>query len=50
MEGVRSKRAFFVFRPSTQDQDCLSDTNKFLTPLACDTLFEQFYELFKYLF
>ena len=34
IEGVRSKRAFFVFRPSTQDQKGLSDTNKFFTPLA----------------
>ena len=41
-EGVRSKGPFFVFRPSSQDQKGLSDTNKFLTPLACEILFKQF--------
>ena len=41
-EGVRGKRAFFVFRPSSQDQKGLPDTNKFLTPLACEILFKQF--------
>ena len=41
-EGVRSKMAFFVFRPSSQDQKGLSDTKTFLTPLACEILFNQF--------
>ena len=49
-EGVRSKRAFFLFGPSSRDQKGLSDTNKFLTPLACEALFKQFYSLFKHYF
>ena len=44
-EGVRSKMAYFMFRPSCQDQ---KDTNKFLTPLACEALFKQFYLLYKH--
>ena len=46
-EWVRSKRAFFVFRPSSQNQKGLSDTIKFLTPLACEASFKQFYLLYK---
>ena len=38
-EGVRSKRAFFVFRPSTQGQKGLSDINNFLTPFSCEAQF-----------
>ena len=37
-EGVRIKRSFFVFRPSSQDQKGLSDSNKLLIPLACEIL------------
>ena len=38
-DGVRSKRAFIVFRPSSEGQKGLSDTNKLLIPLACELLF-----------
>ena len=41
-EGVRSKRAFFMFRHLSQDQKGLSNANKFPTPLAGETLFKQF--------
>ena len=37
-EGVRSKMAFFVFRPTSQDQKGLSDTNKLLNTLACELI------------
>ena len=36
------------FEPSNQDQKGLSNTNKFLTPLACEALFEQFYSLYQH--
>ena len=41
IEGVESKRTLFVCRPASQDQKGLSDTNRFLTPLACEILFKQ---------
>ena len=39
-----------MFGASSQDQKGLSDTNKFLTFLACEALFKQFYSLFKHYF
>ena len=42
MKGLEVKGPFLLFRPSSQDQKGFSDTNKFLTPLACEILFKQF--------
>ena len=50
IERVRSKRAFFVFRPSSQHQKGLSDTSKLLIPLTCKILFKLFLLLFNIMF
>ena len=40
VEGVRTKRAFFMFRPSSKVQKGLSDIKNLLIPLACEILFK----------
>ena len=40
MKGLEAKGPFFVFRPSSEDQKGLSDTNKLLIFLSCEILFE----------
>ena len=47
MKVLEAKRAFFVFRLSSQDQKCLSDNIKLLIPLACEILLKYFWLLFK---
>ena len=42
LKGLEAKGPLFVFRPSSQDQKGLSDTNKFLTPLTSEILFKHF--------
>ena len=41
LKGSEAKGPF-VFRPLSQDEKGLLDTNKFLTPLTCEILFKQF--------
>ena len=38
MKVLEAKWPFFVFRPTSQDQKGLSDTNKLLNAMACELI------------